>query len=322
MDMCVLCVGGSDSGGGAGIQADIKTAAALGMHAACAVTCVTAQNTVSFAGCKPVDPEMIEAQIDAAFSDYNIAAVKVGMLASPQSAAAVASAIARQRESQPALHVVVDPVLAATVDERGAKEELAQAVSRYLVPLASVVTPNLPESHILANCCQQILSGATTADNKAACAPQEATDDVMAAWAARTMLAAGAGSVLVKGGHGNGADSVHDLLFAPASSMDLGVASPSVPGDDSLVGEVRVVVEPGCRDAFMSRPVCYTSKRLPGEFHGTGCVLSTAIACKLACGLGLAHAVYEARQLLESCLEHATCPGRGSKIIDPVRSMR
>lgn len=317
LDTCILCIGGSDSSAGAGIQADIKTARALQMHACCAVTCVTAQNTLEFNACQLVEPATIIAQVDAVFADFDVAAVKVGMLASPEAAIAVAAVIERYRKGNRGLPVVVDPVLAATTSKQGAREVVARAIARYLVPLASVVTPNLDEALMLANCCQQILSGATTADNKTNAAPQQAADEVIAAWAARTLIAAGAQSVLVKGGHGSDPTQVRDLLFSAASDLSLSVSSEEIAGDGDIVPNVRVMVGPGCRDAFMSRPVAYSAPRLEGEFHGTGCVLSTAIACRLACGVPLAHAIGDARALLRTSLESAQSLGHGSRIIDP-----
>lgn len=317
METCILAIGGSDASAGAGIQADIKTASALGMHAACAVTCVTAQNTVRFGLSQLVDPKVIDDQIEAVFEDFDVAAVKVGMLGSPEAALVVARCLARARETRPQLPIIIDPVLAATTDERGAREVVARAISRHLVPLATLVTPNLPESRMLANCCQQILSGSTTADNKTNAAPEHAADNVIAAWAARTLVAAGAGGVLVKGGHGSDDGEVCDLLFAPAADLQLAVASELVEGDGDIVPSVRVLVGPGERDAYLSRPIGYSSPRLTGEFHGTGCILSTAIACGLAAGKELPRAVGDARALLRHALENPTGLGHGSKIIEP-----
>lgn len=321
LNPCILSIGGSDSSAGAGIQADVKTAAALGVHAASAVTCITAQNTTRFGKSQLVEPQVVQDQIDAAFEDLPIGAVKIGMLGSPEIALAVARALQHQRKGNPDLAIVVDPVLAATTDARGAREVVARAVSRHLVPLATLITPNLPEARMLANCCQQILSGSTTADNKANAAPEHAADDVIAAWAARTLIACGAKSVLVKGGHGKDPDTVTDLLFGKAADISLAVASRVLPGDGDLVPATRVFVGPGERDAYLSRPIAYSSERLQGEFHGTGCVLSTAAACGLACGLELPRAVGEARALLRRALEVPTGLGHGSKIIDPTTAM-
>ena len=318
METCILAIGGSDSSAGAGIQADVKTAAALGVHVAIALTCVTAQSSCSFGPVQLVDPGMIEAQMSAAFGELPIAAVKVGMLGSPEAAVAVARLLGEQRAANPHLAIVVDPVLAATTDSRGPREVVGRAICRHLLPLASLLTPNLPEGRTLAGYCQQMLSGSTTAENTEAAEPQHASDDVLAAWSARTLMAAGAAAVLVKGGHGSDGSTVRDLLFGPAAALELAVSSPLVPGSQEHVPAVRVHVGPGQRDAIMGRPVGYSAPRLEGEFHGTGCVLSTAIACGLARGLELPRAVGEAQALLHACMERAWQPGSGSKLLNPV----
>ncbi|MGN0037757.1 MAG: hydroxymethylpyrimidine/phosphomethylpyrimidine kinase [Coriobacteriales bacterium] len=317
METCILAIGGSDSSAGAGIQADVKTAAALGAHAATALTCVTVQSTCSFGPVQLVDPGVIEAQVGAAFSELPVAAVKVGMLGSPEAAVAVARVLARQRAANPQLPIVVDPVLAATTDSRGPREVVGRAICRHLLPLASLLTPNLPEGRTLAGYCQQMLSGSTTAENSSAAEPLHASDEVLAAWSARTLMAAGAGAVLVKGGHGSGGTAC-DLLFGPAAALELALASALVPSSAEHVPAVRVHVGPGQRDAIMGRPIGYSAPRLEGEFHGTGCILSTAIACGLARGLELPRAVGEAHALLQACMARAWQPGCGSKLLNPV----
>lgn len=316
MGTCVLVIGGSDSSAGAGIQADVKTAHSMGIHAACAVTCVTAQNTLSFDAVQLVEPGLIEKQVASAAADLNIAAVKVGMLGSPEAAVAVERALADLLKKKPGLPVVIDPVLAASTQSEDGREVIARAICRHLLPLATVVTPNLPESRRLAQCCQQILSGATTADNRVASAPEHASNDVLAAWSARSMLAAGAGSVLVKGGHGSDAAKARDLLFGNAADLALSAPSELVESAKDDVPSVRFMVRPGDRDMHMSRPVSYSSPRIEGEFHGTGCVLSTAIACGLAQDKALPVAVGDAHAFLHEALEHSGGLGRGSKIIE------
>lgn len=317
MTSCILAIGGSDSCGGAGIQADVKTAAALGAHAATAVTCITVQTCSSFGPVQLADPGIIEAQVEAALASLPVAAVKVGMLGSPEAVIAVARALAAERQRNPQLPIVVDPVLAATTDESGPKEVVGRALCRHLLPLATLLTPNLPEARLLAGFCQQMFSGASTADNVLAAEPQHASEDVLAAWCARTLMAAGAAAVLVKGGHGGDPSAARDLLFGPAAALELAVSSPQIDGDGDLVPAVRVHVGPGQRDAIMGRPVGYSAPRLGGEYHGTGCVLSTAIACKLAQGCELPRAVGEAHALLQGCLRTALQLGEGSLLLAP-----
>ena len=142
----VLAIAGSDSGGGAGIQADLKALAALGVHGTTAVTAITAQNTVGVTAIHPVPPEVIVAQVDAVASDIGVDAVKVGMLGTRDTTEAVVETLGRVGE----VPIVVDPVM---VSESGAElldSEARVALIEDLLPLASVVTPNLPEARALA----------------------------------------------------------------------------------------------------------------------------------------------------------------------------
>ncbi len=182
-----VTIAGSDSGGGAGIQADLKTFAALGVYGASIVTALTAQNTQGIFGIHEVAAEFIAAQIDAVFSDLDVAAVKIGMLGSAPAIDAVAAGLDRYRQRQ----VVLDPVLAATSGETLLR---ADAIERLLklIPRARLLTPNLPEA--------AMLLGAPLA-----------RDENEMRMQAEKLLALGAGAVLIKGGHGGGPESV-DLL--------------------------------------------------------------------------------------------------------------
>ena len=139
----ILIVAGSDSGGGAGIQADIKTVTMLGGHAMTAITAITAQNTLGVQAVMPVPAEMVVAQIDSVVSDIGVDAVKIGMIGAPETAHAVAD-----RLEQLAVPIVFDPVMAATSGATLADEATVAAFDR-LMRLASVVTPNLPELEAL-----------------------------------------------------------------------------------------------------------------------------------------------------------------------------
>ena len=141
----VLSIAGSDSSGGAGIQADIKTIAALGLFAETAVTALTAQNTTGVFGVLDVDPAFVAQQIDVVFEDIRPAAVKVGMVSSSAIVAAIAEALARNH----AENVVVDPVMVATSGARLMEESAVDTLRRELLPLATVLTPNLPEAEML-----------------------------------------------------------------------------------------------------------------------------------------------------------------------------
>ncbi|MDQ6774524.1 MAG: bifunctional hydroxymethylpyrimidine kinase/phosphomethylpyrimidine kinase, partial [Candidatus Dormibacteraeota bacterium] len=140
-----LTIAGSDSGGGAGIQADLKTFAALGVHGASALTAVTAQNTTGVTAIHAIPPEVVRAQIDAVAADLHPAAAKTGMLGS----AAVVGAVAEAVRSAGLTTLVVDPVMVAKGGARLLDEDAVAAVRALIVPLAAVLTPNLPEAETL-----------------------------------------------------------------------------------------------------------------------------------------------------------------------------
>ena len=182
-----LTIAGSDSGGGAGIQADLRTFAAHGLHGASAITAVTAQNTVAVADYVALEPRMVVAQIDAVASDMPVAAVKTGMLATGPIVGAVAEAVARWRLP----HLVVDPVMVAKSGDRLLDPAAEAAYRERLFPLAEVVTPNLAEAEALLRRPVRTLEAM--------------------AQAARDLHALGPRAVLVKGGHLEG-DPV-DVFF-------------------------------------------------------------------------------------------------------------
>jgi hydroxymethylpyrimidine/phosphomethylpyrimidine kinase len=187
-----LTIAGSDSGGGAGIQADLKTFSALGVYGASVVTALTAQNTKGVFAIHHVPAQFITAQMDAVFSDFRVAAVKIGMLGSAAASAAIGAALRQYRPR----NVVLDPVLAASAGEKLLSADALDAL-RTLIAQADLVTPNLSEA--------AILTGAAEAVSEAEMFAQ-----------ARKLLALGAGAVLIKGGHGSGPESV-DLLVDEAS---------------------------------------------------------------------------------------------------------
>ena len=187
----VLSIAGSDSGGGAGIQADLKTFSALGCYGMTAITAITAQNTRGVTGIHGVPPDMLRAQIDAVAQDIGVDAVKIGMLASPEVVRVVAQAICIHRLP----HVVLDPVMVATSGDRLIASETVQVLVNELFPLAAVVTPNLDEAALLLG---REIEGIDDLDD-----------------AARDLLALGAPAVLLKGGHLKG-ERVVDLLATRA----------------------------------------------------------------------------------------------------------
>ncbi len=141
----VLTIAGSDSGGGAGIQADIKTISALGCYAASAITAITVQNTLGVEGVHAVPVPIVEGQIEAVLSDIGADAVKIGMLQSAE----IVGCIARKIREHGIRNVVLDPVMVSTSGHRLIEEEAIDALCRELIPLARVITPNIPEAEIL-----------------------------------------------------------------------------------------------------------------------------------------------------------------------------
>lgn len=256
----VLSIAGSDSSGGAGIQADIKTIAAHGLFAETAITALTAQNTTGVRDVLEATPEFVGEQIDAVFEDIPPAAVKIGMVSS----AAIIETIAQRLERWGAVDIVVDPVMVATSGARLINGDATTALTRDLLPLARVITPNMPEA--------SALTGRAISD----AAGQEA--------AARELSARFGCAVLVKGGHG--VADANDVLAEPA-----GTAQPRI--------------------------TWFTHERIEtGNTHGTGCTLSSAIACGLAQGLELAAAVGQAKAYLTGALAAGLDLGRGSGPVD------
>jgi len=174
---CALTIAGSDSGGGAGIQADLKTFAAHGVHGLSAIAALTAQHTRGVTAVHLPPPEFLRAQIDACFDDFNIAAVKIGMLANSDIIHCVADAM----KQHPSALIVLDPVMVATSGAKLLEDSALTALRERLLPLADVLTPNLPEAELLLG--QPITSSA----------------EMDAALSA--LRAFGARAVLLKGGH-------------------------------------------------------------------------------------------------------------------------
>lgn len=187
----VLTIAGSDSGGGAGIQADLKTFAALGCYGMSVITALTAQNTVDVTGIHAVPPEFIAEQIDAVLGDIGADAVKIGMLHSP----AVIETVAERLTRHGARNIVLDPVMVAKSGASLLQEEAVQALRDLLLPIAAVVTPNLPEAAILL---QMPIAG------------EEQMQECC-----RRLASMGPAAVLLKGGHLPG-DRSPDLLYCRA----------------------------------------------------------------------------------------------------------
>jgi len=246
MTAIALTIAGSDSSAGAGIQADLKTFAALGIYGASVITALTAQNTRGVSAIHDVPPGFIAAQIDDVFSDLAVDAVKIGMLFRPATVEATAEGLTRHR----ARNIVLDPVTIASSGDNLLGGEVIEMLRSELIPLARVVTPNLPEAAALV--------GASLARNEQEMEAQ-----------AREILSLGARNVLIKGGHGEGDESV-----------------------DLLVGQGDVVR--------------LSAKRIAtNNTHGTGCTLSSAIAAGLAKGRDVVTACQEAKTYVTAAIAHA-----------------
>jgi hydroxymethylpyrimidine/phosphomethylpyrimidine kinase len=247
-----LTIAGSDSSGGAGIQADLKTFAALGVYGASVITALTAQNTVGVRGVHHVPPEFVTAQIDAVFSDLRVDAVKIGMVAQLANIDAIAAGLARWSPQ----HVVLDPVMVATSGDRLLAPDAVDALRTTLIPNASLITPNLPEAAALLD--------EPVAETRSAIESQ-----------GKRLLRMGCPAVLIKGGHGHGAESVDYLI------RDNGIVAITAP---------RIVTR---------------------NTHGTGCSLSSAIAAGLAKGEEMETALRNAKAWVSAAIGAADRLGVG-----------
>ena len=186
----MMSIAGSDPSGGAGIQADLLTASAIGVYGATVITALTAQNTLGVTGIHAVPADFIAEQYVAVVEDLDVRAAKIGMLGSVE----VVETVATLLRERPVPFVVLDPVMVATSGDRLVPEEAVAAIRELLLPLATIVTPNVPEA--------EVLTGTTIAS----------TDDLESV--AREMLALGPTSVLVKGGHLDGPQSTDVLVWS------------------------------------------------------------------------------------------------------------
>lgn len=202
-----LTIAGSDSGGGAGIQADLKTFQELGVFGTSALTAVTAQNTFEVSAIQPIDTEMIRAQIRAVTDDFSVNAVKTGMLFSAEIIHTVADELRGK-----GIPLVIDPVMIAKGGASLLKDEAISALAKVLLPLATVVTPNIPEAEVLAG--------------------MEIKTETDIEKAAERMIVLGAKAVVVKGGHRKEAPFAEDL-FIGADGQRFSIRSPWVDTKDT-----------------------------------------------------------------------------------------
>jgi hydroxymethylpyrimidine/phosphomethylpyrimidine kinase len=252
-----LTIAGSDSGGGAGIQADLKTFQALGVFGMTAITAVTVQNTKGVSGYVELPPPTVGEQIRAVVTDIGVDAAKTGMLSSAHIIREVSEAVSETKMA----NLVVDPVFVSKHGHSLLREDAVDALRTRLVPLATLVTPNLHEASGLAGI-------------------PVATDQDMEK-AGQLILELGPEAVLVKGGHREGEEAT-DLLITPEG------------------------IQP------------FSSDRIDtSDTHGTGCVLSAAIASYLARGEGLVEAVAKGKEFVTEAIRHALRLGQGIGPVDP-----
>jgi hydroxymethylpyrimidine/phosphomethylpyrimidine kinase len=250
-----LTIAGSDSGAGAGIQADLKTFAALGVYGTSAVTAVTAQNTRGVRAIFGLPPTIVAAQIEAIFEDFDVTAVKIGMLPSAAIVEVVAEALVRFSPR----FVALDPVMVASSGDPLVESGAVAAMKSLLFPLIDCLTPNLAEAGALL--------GEPIAPNEQEMIRQ-----------GRALMALGARSVLVKGGHLESDQAVDVLVTAAATRR-------------------------------------YACPRIASpHLHGTGCTLSAAITAHIAMGSGLEEAIAGAKAFVEKAIEsgRAVTLGAGS----------
>lgn len=266
----VLSIAGSDSSGGAGIQADIKTIAAHQLFAETVVTALTAQNTTGVFGVEGVSPDFVTQQIDVVFDDIRPDAVKIGMVSSAEIVRAIACGLAKNE----AENIVVDPVMVATSGSSLIADGAVLALRELLFPVACVVTPNIPEAEVLAGF------------------HIESRDDAERAADLIAGFCGPATAVLVKGGHALAGESGEGDEGGEAAADDLLRLSD---GSKLWLRGERIETE---------------------NTHGTGCSLSSAIACGLASGKPVHQAVADAKAYVAGALGAGLDLGKGCGPLD------
>lgn len=247
-----MTIAGSDSGGGAGIQADLKTFQELDVFGTSTITSVTAQNTHGVNAIQSIEPEIVKAQIEAVFSDFPLQAVKTGMLFSSD----IIKVVAEELKGK-GIPLVIDPVMIAKGGASLLRDEAIEALKAELLPIATVVTPNIPEA--------EVLTGFRI----------QTQDDIEKA--AKHILAFGADSVVIKGGHRENVPYAEDL-FMSSDGKKFSVRTPWIDTKDT---------------------------------HGTGCTYAAAITAFLAQGKSKADAVISAKNYIHAAIENGLNIGSG-----------
>jgi len=326
---CVLVFAGLDPSGGAGIAADLQAVAAQGAHALTVATALTVQDNDRVYAVRPVDPAMLLRQAQALIDKMAISAVKIGITGSAANALAIAEVIARLRERQPELPVVLDPVLASGHGDLLSRDDAALALAP-LLPLTTLLTPNGPEALALASAHAHAHAGAgagvgpatlltpngpealalaiahaqavTNADAGVGVRAHNASPEALA----QALRARGCRHVLITGGHGDG-DEVINRWFGPGAGHGAAGRDVGAPG---AARSDAAAHDPGSPPEQRE----WRWPRLAGEFHGSGCTLASAIAAQLALGLPTAVALEQAQHYVYAALRDAYAVAPGQRI--------
>ena len=290
MNKKVLTIAGSDSGGGAGIQADLKVMCAYGVYGMSVITAVTAQNTLGVQRVEELPPEVVAAQLSSVLEDIRPDAVKIGMVYSRENVEVISEAI----EHWGLEHVVLDPVMVSSSGRELLRSDAAEAMRQILFPKVTLVTPNVPEAGKLADFLKgslgkEEMQSSSGSYPKAAIEEQSKEADCGSVLWTENMAYAFSEhwhtAFLIKGGHRKGA-----------------------PADYLYDGE---------------KGIWFPGRRVETRHtHGTGCTLSSAIACNLAKGYSLEEAVREAKTYLTGCLENSPGIGHGHGALNHLWKMK
>ena len=283
--MNLLSIGGSDPSSGAGIQGDIRTFGAHGAYGLSVVTAVTSQNTSSFSGAEPVSQRMLESQLDAVLSDFEVSGVAVGMICTARAVRAVSRRLA---ELAGAVPIVADPVVESTTGGVLMRQPALRDYARRIIPLATAATPNVQEARLLLGC-------------------------------------AGGGGGAIKGAGGARTRAAHPELYGAADAYDrlalqiiheLGAGSAVVTGIKSGSHYYDVVATRDTRGRTRTRRL--RGRALPYETHGGGCAFAASLLCGLASGMPVTESARGAKRFVARLMGNATDAGRGAGIAGAV----
>lgn len=272
----IVTIGGSDPSGGAGIQADIRTAERLGLYPCSVITAVTSQNSSEVKGIWETSESPLKSQLECVFSDFRSDAVKIGLTPSPE----VVRIIGEALREYDAHNIVVDPVLSTSLNPKNPEEEIVKAMEEYFFPIATLLTPNIPEKDTI----EKVLN--------------KSMEEICDAF-------------LLKGGHSDSEKEITDTLYfkelVTPSAGSPSTAFPTLNFNHSSLYDYNSSLPADYASESKWEKRQFTHKRIEtSNTHGTGCVLSTAIASYLAQGFHLERAVYSAIKFSHEALLHAS----------------